>query len=145
MRRTRPFVCLERHWRDQAGATDPPSASPSVAPSATKSGEPSLLASMELCHPSLTRTFMAVDVLVSVLAKDGLIPPMPDDVNKIFGDTLNDFLQDSFGERRGGRDDGRSLAEANRRWWRRRRRRSATPKERLAAHKRRLGTVATTE
>lgn len=47
--------------------------------------------------PSENGGFVAADLQVSVLIKDGPLPPMPNDVKEIFEDTLLDFVDDEFG------------------------------------------------
>jgi len=64
---------------------------PSVAPSDVPTTVPSSM-------PSINGTNVTVELLISVLIKDGPLPPMPVDVIEIFEDTLLDFVKDTFGD-----------------------------------------------
>jgi len=81
-------------------ADDPerfPSSSPSGEDSGVPSTVPSTVPSMEPSSPpTLNRVLVAADILVSVLIKDGPLPPMPEDVKKVFEKTVLDFVKDEL-------------------------------------------------
>jgi len=68
-----------------------PSSSPEEMPSLAPSGTPSVA-------PSMIGTNITAELLVSVLVKNGELPPMPLDVQEVFEDTLLEFVKDEFGE-----------------------------------------------
>ena len=68
---------------------------PSVAPTPDNTMSPSMPPSL---MPTENGTYVAADLLISVLIKDGPLPPMPSDVQAIFEDTVLDFVNDEFGD-----------------------------------------------